>query len=161
MKNVFVASCAVPALAALLGAGCAERPFVRQDPPVSSQGVTVSLAGEKCDREAWYENYDVLDLDMMVKVTNASSAPVTVNPAELRLLARGNSPVARASRPKWGDDAVEIAPHSSADVHVRFQRWGNARCDQEMQLSMGAAVVQSGQNVTLAPISFVATRTDA
>ena len=65
--------------------GCAERPFVRADPPVSSDGVTVALVGQKW-REAWYENYDVLDLDMVVQVTNGTAFSVAVILAEMRFI---------------------------------------------------------------------------
>ena len=140
--------------------GCAERPFVRADPPVSSDGVTVALVGQKCGREAWYENYDVLDLDMVVQVTNGTAFPVAVIPAEMRLLARGNSPIPRSSKPKWEDSPLTLEPNSTASVRVHFQRWGNAKCDQEMQLSPGRSMELSGKDLTLPPLSFVATLTD-
>jgi hypothetical protein len=140
--------------------GCADRPFVRADPPVTSDGVTMALVGQKCGREAWYENYDVLNLEMVVRVTNGTSSPVDIMPAQMRLLARGNSQVPRSSKPKWEDGPLELQPNASTDVRVHFQRWGNAKCDQEMQLSPGRSMEMSGKDVTLPPLSFVATRTD-
>lgn len=151
----------VAAVFSLIGfVGCADRPFVRADAPASSEGVTVALVGQKCGREAWYENYDVLDLDMVVRVTNASPLPVQVIPAQMRLLARGNSATPRASRPKWEDSPVELAPNSTRDVNVHFQRWGNAKCNEEMQLSVDRAMEMSGRDLALRPLSFVATPSD-
>jgi hypothetical protein len=144
-----------------LGAiGCADQPFVRADPPVSHDGVTVALIGQRCGREAWYENYDVLNLDMIVRVRNQTSLPVDVFPAQMRLLARGNSPVPRSSTPKWEDAPLTLQPNSATNVRVHFQRWGNAKCDQEMQLSIGRSMEIDGKDVVLPPLSFVATQTD-
>jgi hypothetical protein len=141
-------------------AGCADRPFVRTDPPAASEGVTVALVGQKCGREAWYENYDVLDLDVVVRVTNTSPLPVEVIPAQMRLLARGNAATPRLSRPKWEDSPVQLAPNATTDVNVHFQRWGNARCDQQMQLSLDHSMEISGRDVAIRPLSFVAARSD-
>jgi hypothetical protein len=141
-------------------AGCADRPFVRADAPAASEGVIVALVGQKCGREAWYDNYDVLDLDMVVRITNTSQVPVEVLPAQMRLLARGNSPTPRASRPKWEDAPVALAPNSTRDVSVHFQRWGNAKCNQEMQLSVDRAMEMSGRNLAVRPLSFVAAPSD-
>jgi hypothetical protein len=151
----------IVALSLIGFAGCADRPFVRTDAPATSEGVTVALVGQKCGREAWYENYDVLDLDMVVRVTNASPLPVEVVPAQMRLLARGNSATPRASRPKWEDAPVQLAPNATTDVNVHFQRWGNAKCDQEMQLSVDRAMEISGRDLSLRPLSFVAAPSDA
>jgi hypothetical protein len=141
--------------------GCADRPFVRADPPVTSDGIIMSLVGQKCGREAWYENYDVLNLEMVVRVTNRTSSPVDIVPSQMRLLARGNSFVPRSSRPEWEDAPLELQPNASTDVRVNFQRWGNAKCDEEMQLSPGRSMEISGKDVTLPPLAFAATRTDA
>ena len=140
--------------------GCADRPFVRTDAPAASAGVTVALVGQKCGREAWYENYDVLDLDMVVRVTNTSPLPVEVIPAQMRLLARGNSATPRASRPRWEDSPVQLAPNATTDVDVHFQRWGNAKCNQEMQLSVDGAMEMSGRSLAVRPLSFVASPSD-
>jgi hypothetical protein len=139
---------------ALMASGCAERPFVRADPPVSHDGVTVELVGQTCGRQSWNEAYDTLDLDMVVRVTNASSESVDVVPAEMRLLARGNSSMPRSSRPKMVTAPFVLAPNSAANVHVHFFRSGNARCDQDMQLALDRAVEASGKPVTLRPLSF-------
>ena len=151
----------VVALAIAGGAvGCADRPFVRADPPVSNDGVTVALVGQKCGREAWYENYDVLDLDMVIRVTNQTSEAISVVPSQMRLLARGNSTVPRSSKPKWEDAPSQVQPNASADIRIHFQRWGNAKCDHEMQMSLDRSMEMSGRNVAVQPLSFVATRTD-
>ena len=155
------ASVGLVACATVLGlVGCADRPFVRADAPVTSDGVTMALVGQKCGREAWYENYDVLNLEMVVRVTNRTSIPVDIMPSQMRLLARGNSQVPRSSEPKWEDAPLELQPNSAANVRVHFQRWGNAKCDQEMQLSPGRSKEMLGKDVALPPLTFVATRTD-
>jgi hypothetical protein len=139
---------------ALMAGGCAERPFVRADPPVSHDGVTVALVGQTCGRQSWNEAYDTLDLDVAVRVTNASAASVDVVPAEIRLLARGNSPAPRSSKPKMVDAPIVLPPNSVATVHVHFLRSGNAKCDQDMQLALDRAVEAAGRPVMLRPLSF-------
>jgi hypothetical protein len=149
----------IPAIAVAM-LGCSDRAFVRSDPPVSTEGVTVALVGQKCDREGWNEGYDVLDLEIVVRVTNHSASAVDVLPAEIRLLARGNAPVPRASTPKGEDAPIQVPPNSTADVRVHFHRRGNARCDQQMQLSLGRALEEAGHDVAVPPLSFVATSQD-
>jgi hypothetical protein len=145
----------------LSSAACADRPFVRVDPPVSSQGVTVALVGQKCEREGWNEAYDVLDLEVVLRVTNGTPGPIGVTPAEMRLLASGNSPLPRVSSPKREDAPLEVAPNSNADIRVHFDRRGNGRCNQGMQLSLDRAVNQDGRAVTLPPLSFMPSPNDA
>jgi hypothetical protein len=148
-------------VAAMLSAtGCAERPFVRADQPMTTQGVTVALTGQKCGREGWNEAYDVLDLEMVVNVANGTMSPIEVVPAEMRLLANGNSAVPRSSSPKWEDAPLQIAPNSNANVRVHFYRRGNAKCDQNMQLSLDGSIDQAGRRLALPPLSFVPSRSD-
>ena len=151
----------VLALVAVSAVGCADRSFVRADAPVNSDGVTVQLVGQQCGRQAWNEAYDVLDLELVVRVTNGTATAVEIVPAEMRLLASGNAPIPRASSPRWEDAPVQVAPNSTADVRVHFYRRGNARCNQQMQLSLARSVEASGRSVLLPPLTFVPSASDA
>ena len=92
MRNILLASVAV---ATLLGAGCADRPVYRADAPITTtEGVTVAVVGQKCDRRTRRDMNDVLDLVVQARLTNNGAAPVTMN-RRFRGTAGGGS----ASRP--------------------------------------------------------------
>jgi hypothetical protein len=146
---------------ALTGAvSCGEHGFVRSDPPVARDGVSVALVGQRCGRLAVDPNFDELDLDVVLRATNQSGVPVEVVPAEMRLLARGYSPAPDSTKPLSEDSPMTLPPNSTADVHVRFQRWGNAKCNQDMQLSLDRSLKMSGRDLPLKPLSFVPERSD-
>ncbi len=163
LKEVAMKSHLVFATTAVLWAvcGCAEKPFVRVDPPVTSGGVTVELVGQKCGREARNEAYDVLDLEVALKVTNGTMAPIEVIPAEMRLLAKGNAPTPRSSAPRWESASIQIPPTGSGNVQVHFYRPGNAKCDQTMRLSFGHSIDDSGRALVLPPVAFVPSSYDS
>jgi len=142
--------------------GCAStgRPFVKTDGPSTSSGVTVALKDQRCARRKYDKMNDVLDLRMAVQVTNGSPTPVTVDPTEFRLLARGNEAVADSTPPTGNAPETALPPGGSAPVDVRFRRFGNARCNQDMQLSLDRAVEKGGHEVPLRPITFMPERND-
>jgi hypothetical protein len=53
-----------------------------------------------------------------------------------------------------------VPPGASVPVEVRFRRIGNARCNQDMELSLEGAVAQNGLPLTLRPIAFVPEKKD-
>src|SRR5215471_4167348 len=82
------------ALASL--AGCLNSSFVRNDGPVSAQGVTVSLVSQRCEfapdfgsgeESGTYPNR--LDLGLRMNVANATPDTITIQPANLRLIVAG------------------------------------------------------------------------
>jgi hypothetical protein len=136
---------------ALVGVvGCADRPFLRADPPATKGGVTVSLVGQKCGRTAFEETYNELILDMVVQVRNGGTAPVEVEPAQMRLAMRGTTVM-----PVTGAASVVIAPETTSNIPVHFERAGNATCNEQMTLSLDRSVQVSGAALTLQPLSFV------
>lgn len=153
MKAKVFSIVAAPSLLALTG--CAPHPFVRTDGPVTSSGVAVALVDQSCSREPWDKNSDVLTLAMRMQITNTSHETVAVQPAQLRLLARGNT-----TAPDSVGGAERIAPGATAPVRVTFRRVGNAKCNQRMQLSLEHAVEIDGREISLRPLGFVPEHSD-
>jgi hypothetical protein len=143
-RSRFNAELSSLALAASL-AGCGDRPFVRSDPPVTSAGVTVALAGQQCRRRVRHDQNGILDLVLALRVTNAGPAPITIVPARLALVVRGD-----ANLPDDHDAASTLAPGRSSTVRVRYRAWINARCNEPMSISLDGALSEP----TLQPLTF-------
>jgi hypothetical protein len=135
--------------------GCAQGQFFRTGGPSASSGVVASLATQTCGRRSYDRLADVLDLEMVVNVTNDSPATVTVTPRELRLLAAGD-----ATAPESSDPPGAIAPGATRPVSVHFLRVGDAQCNEQMALSLDRAIDAEGGPVHLRPLSFVASHSD-
>jgi hypothetical protein len=139
-------------LAASLGASaCADRPFVRADPPVTSGGVTAALAGQQCRRRVRHDQNGILDLVLVLRVSNAGPPPVTVDPARLALVVRGD-----ATLPDDHGAPFTLGPGLSAAVRVHYRAWSNARCDEPMSVSADAALSRP----TLRPLAFTPEASD-
>jgi hypothetical protein len=138
------------ALAAALGGGCADRPFLRAEPPVEQDGVTVSLAGQRCGRRTRRDLNDVLDLVLGVRVMNSGAAPVTIVPTRFLLVAGGES-----TAPDGAADPMQVQPGEGREGHVHYHHWGRARCNSPMALALSGAVERGGEPVRLPALTFV------
>jgi hypothetical protein len=134
-----------------LAASCADRPFVRSDPPVASGGVTVALAGQQCRRRVRHDQNGILDLVLALRVTNGGAAPITVDPARLSLVVRGD-----ANLPDEHGPPLTIGAGLSSPVRVHYRAWSNARCDEPMSVSLDAALSVP----TLQPLTFTPEASD-
>jgi hypothetical protein len=142
--------------AAIAAGGCGgDRPFVRADAPVARDSVTVSLAGQQCRRRTRRDQNDILDLVLAVRVTNGAPAPLSVVPARLRLVVRGD-----AALPEEHGDALPLAPGQSADVRVHYRPWNSGGCNQPMSLSAGGALELEGHPLELPDLTFVPEASD-
>lgn len=142
-------TCALLAIVSF--AACADRPFVRNDPPVTNGGVTVALAGQRCRRRVRHDQNGILDLVLALRVTNGGPAPLTIDPARLALVVRGD-----ANLPDEHGAPVTIGPGLSSPVRVHYRAWSNARCDEPMSVSLDAALSVP----TLQPLTFTPEASD-
>jgi hypothetical protein len=145
---------AVSVAGAVLG-GCAGQPFFKTDGPSTASGVTVALSTETCGRRYDEPLADVLDLTMQVRITNEGDTPASITPDELRLLVAGD-----ATAPSASDPPQQIAPGASCPVTLHFHRYGDAKCNEPMQLSFTHAVAIERRSVDLHPLVFVPSRSD-
>jgi hypothetical protein len=135
-------ACGVAAAAA----GCADRPFLRADPPVTNGGVTVALAGQQCRRRVRHDQNGILDLVLAVSVTNAGLTPVTVDPAHLTLVVRGD-----ASRPDDHDAPFTLAPGRSSLTRAHFHAWSDAKCTEPMTLTLEGVLPTPPRSLSFIP----------
>jgi hypothetical protein len=142
--------------------GCSEawsHSFVRTDPPVAVDGVSVALVSRQCDRQVdpnWQTYADVLGLDVDMRVTNAAGSAVTFDPAKVRLLADG-----RARAPHRSDSEETIPAGASRTFTVHFlEHDDNLACNVPMALAVAGAAELGSMSVPLAPLNFLASRTD-
>jgi hypothetical protein len=98
---------------------------------------------------------DVLGLKMAVQVTNSTSVPAEVIPANMRLNVDGDS-----TAPSSNETAVQIPPGSSKSISVEFHRYGDARCSEPMTLSLEHAVQLGSRDLPMRPVSFVPSNSD-
>lgn len=139
---------------AVLGS-CAPQPFVKSDGPTAAGGVTVAPINQRCGRR--YDNpiSDVLDLTMALQVSNASNAPVTFLPEDVRLMVNGDAVPPEAHVPP-----AEIAPGSTKEVSVHFLRYGDAKCNAPMSLSLTHALKIGNNDLNARPLYFTPTNSD-
>ncbi len=65
--------------------GCAGKTFVRVDPPLAAQGVSIALTQEECglDQDPMLPDTFVLDLSLTMRVTNSATEVVRISPRTL------------------------------------------------------------------------------
>jgi hypothetical protein len=114
---------------------------------MTTEGVTVAVVGQKCDRRTRRDMNDILDLVVQARLTNNSAAPVTIDPSHIRLIVGGD-----ATAPDEHSDRLMLPPGASSDVQMHYHRWGsNARCNTRMSLQLDGAAP---------PISFIPAHKD-
>jgi hypothetical protein len=135
--------------------GCGDRPFLRTDPPVAIEGLSVALVGQRCGRRVRRDLNEILDLVLEVRVANAGPAPVTIDPARFTLLAERD-----ATPPDEHDAVLELAPGRASRLRVHFHRWGNYACNRPMALSLDGVITLAGRPLRLRSLSFVPEASD-
>jgi hypothetical protein len=152
MRNVIIGAGLLFAAAV---AGCAPQPFVRSDGPVAASGVVVALVNQRCGRR--YDNpiSDVLDLTMALQVSNSADLPATFQAKDLRLVVDGD-----VVEPDNRDPPAEIPPRVTKPVSVRFVRYGDARCNEPMQLLLVHAIRLGDRELEVRPLSFTPNNSD-
>jgi hypothetical protein len=142
-------------LAGLAFEACAAQPFRRSDGPSRSEGVAVTPINQQCDRRFDNPMADVLDLEMAVQVTNSTDVPASVDPGNVRLAVDGD-----LTPPRAGGKPIEVAPGSSKSISLKFLRYGDAKCDEPMTLSLEHAVHLGGRELKMRPLAFVPSDSD-
>jgi hypothetical protein len=152
MRKVTLAACFL--FGAALG-GCTPQPFLRSDGPAAAGGVAVAPLNQRCGRR--YDNpmSDVLDLTMALQVSNSAGEPATFLPEDLRLMVDGD-----VVSPDSHDPPAEIPPGFAKAVSVHFLRYGDAKCNEPMSLSLAHAVRLGNKELNVRPIYFTPTASD-
>jgi len=148
----------------LLGGGCYNTSFVRNDGPVRGGGVAIAVIGQRCDFSPDFNDNapeanavlpNRLDLGVRVAIENESGETITVTPQNLRLLV-GNA----SDAPMVAPEPLEIAPGGKAKVSLRFQHRGDVGCNANLSLALDKVVVTGVHALELRPVSFVPSTTE-
>jgi hypothetical protein len=132
--------------------GCGGKTFVRVDPPLAAQGVSVALTQEECalDQDPMLPDTFMLDLSLTMRVTDGAPDPLKFHPERSRLLIAGRETTA--------DDHAEeqgVGAGAKKDLHVHFLVKGkDVACNAAMSLALDKAMDLGGKPLPLAPISF-------
>jgi hypothetical protein len=132
--------------------GCAGKTFVRVDPPLDAQGVSVALTQEECalDQDPMLPDTFMLDLSLTVRVTDGAPDPLKFHPERSRLVIAG--------RETNADDHAEelgVGAGSKKDLHVHFLVKGkDVACNNAMSLALDKAMELGGKPLPLTPITF-------
>ena len=152
MKQLAVHSVLV--LGVVVGCAGAGRSFVRVDPPLTAEGVSVALIEESCalDQDVNQAGAYVLDLSLTVQLTNGATRPVTFHPERSRL----TSPVGEIA----ADDRPEeigVGPGSKKTVRIHFiQKGRDLGCNAVMKVALDRTVELDHKPIPLSPMSFQA-----
>jgi hypothetical protein len=132
--------------------GCAGKTFVRVDPPLAAQGVSVALTQEECalDQDPMLPDTFMMDLSLTMRVTDGAPDPLKFHPERSRLVIAG--------RETASDDHAEelgVGAGSKKDFHVHFLVKGkDVACNAAMSLALDKAMELGGKPLPLTPISF-------
>ena len=132
--------------------GCGGKTFVRVDPPLAAQGVSVALTQEQCalDQDPMLPDTFMMDLSLTLRVTDGAPDPLKFHPERSRLLIAGRETTA--------DDHAEeqgVGAGSKKDLHVHFLVKGkDVACNAAMSLALDKAMELGGKPLPLTPISF-------
>ena len=92
---------------------------------------------------------------MQVQVSNRGPASVEIAPQRFLLLVDGD-----ATSPEAASAIETVTPGETKVLDVRFFRFGDATCKEEMKLSLDHAVKADAQEISLRPLSFVPSNSD-
>jgi hypothetical protein len=132
--------------------GCAGKAFVRVDAPRAADGVSVALVEEECslDQDTDQPGWFVLDLDLMVQVTNGAARPVAFHADRSRL----TSPAGEAASDDRKDE-VDVGPGAKKRLSVHFvQKGRDIGCNSPMSVAFGKALEIDHRAIPLSPLSF-------
>lgn len=132
--------------------GCAGKTFVRVDPPLAAQGVSVALTQEECalDQDPMLPDTFMLDLSLTMRVTDGAPDPLKFHPERSRLLIAGRETASDDHADEQG-----VGAGSKKDLHVHFLVKGkDVGCNAAMSLALDKAMELGGKPLSLTPISF-------
>jgi hypothetical protein len=153
-------------LISIVGAsGCLSTPFVRSDGPVSAEGVTVSLVGQRCDfspdfngeedeDEGSYPNR--LDLEIRIAIRNDTHETLTVLPKSFRLVG-ADKPHSPVGPPR----TLRVEPGAKIDLNVRFEHRGDVGCNASLGLILANGILVGDRPLGLRPVSFIPSATES
>ena len=105
----------------VVGAGviaCAGKTFVRADPPIATQGISIALVDETCalDSDPEQGGTFLLDLGLTLRLTDGAGAPVSFHPDRARLVFAGRETVSddRPSRSASAPDRRRTCASTSS-----------------------------------------------
>jgi hypothetical protein len=139
----------------VLGAGamaCAGKSFVRADPPITAQQVSIGLVDETCalDTDPDQGGSLLLDLGITLRVTNGAAGPVAFHADRSRVLFAGREAVSD-DRP----ETIGVGAGSKKEVRVHFVLKGrDVGCNTLMSLALDKAVELDGKPLPVAPLAF-------
>ena len=131
---------------------CAGKTFVRADPPIATQGISIALVDETCalDSDPEQGGTFVLDLGITLRVTDGAGAPISFHPDRARLVFAGRETLSD-DRP----EAIGVGVGSKKNLRVHFvQKGKDVGCNNLMSLALDKAVELGGKPLTLAPMAF-------
>jgi hypothetical protein len=135
--------------ASALGCG---KSFVRVDPPLAAQGVSITLTQEECalDQDPMLPDTFMMDLSLTMRVNDGAPDPVKFHPERSRLLIAG-----RETMSDDHADELGVGARSKKDLHVHFLVKGkDVACNASMSLALDKAMELGGKPLPLTPISF-------
>ena len=136
--------------------GCLYSPFFRSDGPSQFQGVSVSLARQRCSFEPPWSRPDqsrgYIDLWMRLRIRNDSPQIVTIDPQKMRLI-EGTFVV---DKPETGGQIHRLAPAEMENVDLRFRKQADFGCNAQMSLSLDQSIRVGPRLIPLRAVTFVA-----
>jgi len=131
-------------------------PVYHTDGPVEAEGVTITLAGQRCDFDDTNEPETAaqggfLDLGLVLQVKNGTAQPITLDPTAIRLVAGTNT-----EPPSTAGPSKTVAPGAVETVTVRFESRGPWSCQKPMTLTLARVVQVGARPIELGRVSFVA-----
>jgi len=131
-------------------------PVYRTDGPVEAEGVTITLAGQRCDFDDANEPETAsqggfLELGLVLQVKNGTAQPITFDPTAIRLVLGQNT-----EQPSTAGPSKTLAPGAVETVTVRFESRGPWNCQKPMILALARVVQIGARPIELRRVSFVA-----
>jgi hypothetical protein len=142
------------ALCLALGLGCSGKAFVRADPPISAQGLTIALTDQSCDLDQDPEQQGsyVEDVMLGLDLTNKSPSNVQLDRDRARLGWSRESVL-----PDQHRGSVSLKPGESTHIQIHFTPKGaDVACNNGMKLDWSDAVTMDGKPVSLPPLTYQA-----
>lgn len=122
------------------------------------EGVRVSVVNERCAllTDPDFVDNDLVEVSLMLEVTNSRSLPVAFHRDRLRLIA----PDGVAPYPStWGAATpISISPGETTRTSVSFVNRGSLRCDAALDLNLNETLTSGASTLKSARIRLLAQR---
>jgi hypothetical protein len=147
---------------AAVGACGHSEPYRTTGPVMASEGVEMSVAGERCtvnrsgEQFPTVANQDKLQLAVKVQLKNESDLPVLLVRDRFQLT-QEQHPTPVTMRPLQSG-IVTVLPGETKSVPLAFEQRGSLDCHHDLFLDPTDGVQMGGRKIALAPIRFTATR---